>query len=169
MPSESPTKKPTQAPAERVPDPALAREIEREHVSVREAVAALRGEIARLRAEPGPHHAPDRLSGMLGMFRVHLARHFALEEQGHFLGDLPAPRDPGVQRIVEDLLADHRGFERAVGRLLDASQRADDGDAELTEVFTQSLAGFLDDLERHERTENELIQELANRDVGAVD
>jgi hemerythrin-like domain-containing protein len=147
-------------------DPALAREIEREHQSVREAIRTLREEIARLQAEPGPGHPPGRLSGMLGMFRVHLARHFALEEQGRFLGSPARARDPGVQRTVERLLADHRGFERDIGKLLDASERASAGDADLTDRFVTALEGFLAELDRHEHLENELVQELVNRDVG---
>jgi hemerythrin-like domain-containing protein len=151
------------------PDHALAREIEREHESVREAVRTLREEIARLRAEPGPGHLPGRLSGMLGMFRVHLARHFSLEEQGRFLGGTPGSRDPGTQRTVETLLADHRRFERDIGRLLVASQRAESGDAALTDRFVVALEEFLAELDRHEHVENELVQEIVNRDTGGGD
>jgi hemerythrin-like domain-containing protein len=148
------------------PDPALARAIERDHVSIREAVRQLRDEIARLRAAPGLAPSPGKLGGMLGMFRVHLARHFALEEQGRLLGNVAVARDAGMQHTVEDLIADHRGFERTVGRLLDAARRAESGDADLTGMFATSLEGFLDDLDRHEHAENDLVGELSNRAIG---
>ena len=146
----------------------LAREIAREHGHIRSITDELRAEIERQRAGPLSAAGYHRLAGMLAIFRVHLCRHFSFEEQGAFFGR-PAPLDPTGRRQIEKLLDEHRAFEKELASLLDASLRADQGDASLTSTFADTLEKLIDRLSAHEREENLLAQEMVNRDTGAGD
>ena len=146
----------------------LGQEILREHQLIRDALSELGGELERLEAEPGPVHHPGKLLGMLAMFRHHLRRHFELEEEGGFLVDR-AEMNPGTRRVIHDLLEEHRVLRKRIGSLIQGLERVECGSACLPDAFVNELKKFIGDLHSHERTENELVQEMFYRDVGAGD
>lgn len=146
----------------------LAREIAREHAEVHRRVEEVQRELDRLGEESGPAHGPGGLHTTLSSLAEHLERHFELEEHGGFLGD-HGPQHAGTQRVVEKLIAEHRDFESRLATLLDGVERADTSQTALSDAFVESLRQFISDLFAHERQENELIQELVGRDLGAGD
>ena len=143
----------------------LAHEIRREHAQLLKALLEIEGELERLEPETGPSHHPGKLLGMLTMFRHHLFRHFELEEQGGFLIDR-SEMNPGTRRTIQDLLPEHKAILTRLEGLIESLEQVDLGSAGLTDTFITELKALIADLHAHERTENELVQELAFRDIG---
>lgn len=146
----------------------LKLQIEREHAILRNAIEDIRGELSRLKTEKGPAHTSGKLSGMLQMFEHHLRRHFELEEEGGFLVE-HAELNPGINRRIRQLRAEHAALASRVASLRRSIDRTDAGAACLPDAFVESLGSFLAELWVHEQAENELLQELVYRDVGAGD
>jgi len=149
-------------------DRELARAIAREHTEVHRRVDEVQREVERLGAESGPAHTPGGLHTLLASLAEHLQQHFELEERGGFLGGHGA-QHTGTQRVVDDLVAQHRDFESRIATLLDGAERADTSQTSLSDAFVEGLQQFITDLLAHEHRENELIQELIGRDVGTGD
>lgn len=143
-------------------------EIRREHALLREGLEAIAGELERLETEPGPEHRGGKLLGMLLMFRIHLGRHFELEEGGGVIAER-AEHNPGVRRAFLGLLGEHRELLIHVDQLIESLELSACGQAGLPDTFAVSLRAFLAGLGQHEQKETALTQELASRDLGAGD
>jgi len=151
-----------------IKDRDLAKQIVREHAAICRAIDDLRGELDRLRGEPGGEHEVGKLCGMLCMFDHHLRRHFELEEEGDFLGEA-ARLDPAEQRTVERLVTEHRALEKQLSALVDAAERAREGRSGLSDAFVDGLSELLTRLVEHESSENAFVQDLVIQDVGSGD
>ena len=145
----------------------LARMVAEEHASMRRSIETIRHELERLQREGGIERGSGRLPSLLGDFRDHLRRHFELEETDGLLGE--EANDPGTQRIIERLLAEHRDLEQRVDRLVDEARRAEARDAGLSAAFAEELHDVLVFLFRHEQMENRLVQQLVYQDHGGGD
>lgn len=142
--------------------------LRREHALLHEALDTIARELQRLEAEPGPAHRGGQLLGMLLMFRIHLGRHFELEERDSLIVER-AGQDPGVRRALLRLLDEHRTLLSHVDGLIESLELSACGQASLPDAFAVSLRAFLADLGRHEQGETALTQELVCRDLGAGD
>jgi len=141
----------------------LAKNIAREHAEVRGTILDIRQEIRRLQSEAGPAHEVGNLRKLFASFAQHLKRHFELEEGGGFIGEYP---EPGTQRVVKELLGQHRLFERDLDALLAAIVSSEEGKACLSDECAHELEAFLQRLEQHERAEIDLLQKTVYHETG---
>jgi iron-sulfur cluster repair protein YtfE (RIC family) len=145
------------------------REIAEEHAAIGATMRRIRLELDRLLNDPAGPDDGWELPGLLNSFYEHLERHFALEESGGLIGDARQYYDPGMQRKVDALLADHREFRRRLRRILSEVDGGIVPNATVQACHDQELRRLLDDLVQHETVENSLFLELVGRDVGAPD
>jgi len=152
------------------------RRIHDEHAAVLDMTRRIQARLAALRE--GPEATPEargeakngrELPELVRELHLHLQRHFRLEETGGLLGDAVRAPDPGSARKVEELVAEHRAFERRLVRILAELDGGIPPPRTVRECFERELSGFFEDLARHERDENDLLQALVVRDLGAGD
>ena len=137
---------------------------------------------------------PDRqavLLSMLHQLRDHLHDHFAQEEEGGFLEEA-VTRIPRLSAAVRSILRQHPDLLAELDRVIDAVESAKDP-AESFAVFVSSAAVaiganepatdpaeswsdanhafdvFSDHMLAHERSENTVVQEGYNEDLGLVE
>lgn len=138
-------------------------EILREHEKIRAKVVEIRLELDRLLAHPAQPGEAWELPELVQDLRTQLTGHFELEENGGLLGADPAHYDSEMLREVDDLIAEHREFEREIDRVLieldfgfvpvDTVQSCFDGD----------LRRLISAFARHEAAENILLAKLLSR------
>lgn len=86
--------------------------------------------------------------------------HFAAEEDEGYFG-MVVSASPALSGQVTRLREEHEEFLSVVQRLLALAEAAPD-----REAFTDTLRGFLERFNAHERAENQLLQEFLLRDEG---
>ena len=140
-----------------------ARQLANEHFVIRQVMARIENQLARTEAEPSNGSLHWDLFALVCSFRDSLRRHFALEEAGGLLGDASQYYAERLRRTAQELVAQHRGFERRIERI---RNQLDLGvhDAELppaavAESYRAELRQLLADLSVHERSENKLLHE----------
>ena len=127
-------------------------------------------ELERLSAAPPePARRPSGLVELVRELQRHLVRHFRLEEKDGILSDSVHGPNPGSLRKVEALVSEHRDFERRIARVLAELDGCVATSAIVLRCFDLELRELLADLSRHERVENDLLQEVVTRDTGAGD
>ncbi len=113
---------------------------------------------------------PDRqavLLSMLHQLRDHLHDHFAQEEEGGFLEEA-VTRMPRLSAAVRSILRQHPDLlaelDRVIGVLESATVPAESWSqaSDAFEVFSAHMAA-------HERSENAVVQEGYNEDLGLVE
>ncbi len=108
--------------------------------------------------------------GMLEDLRDHLALHFALEEAyGYF--DEPLQVDPRLCLRAKELRSQHRELYLVICDLIDHAMKLHDGHnvRALARRLVAEFADFDAQLNRHERDENDLIQQEWDDDIGVGD
>lgn len=105
--------------------------------------------------------------GRLATLRVHLARHFAQEEQGGYLEE-SLTRMPRLSRAVRDVLAEHPRLLAELDGLLERLAARDIG-GEAWRQAGRDFEAFASHLLAHERNENAVVQEGYNEDLGLAD
>ena len=99
--------------------------------------------------------------------REHLSEHFAQEEQGGFLEEA-VTRVPRLGRRMEEILKQHPPLLAELDSLTVAL-----ADSHLTVADWQEIAQqfetFVGHLQAHERSENAVVQEGYNEDLGLAD
>ena len=144
----------------------LARALEREHAEVARAASSLRAEMTSLREHIDRCADLGRLPALLLRFRLHLGRHFGLEEQGGFFATLA--RTDATRESVEGLLVDHARMDAQCASLVRAAQCAALGQGEVGGAFFADVEALLAHLERHEQQERHL-QDLLAREPSCAD
>jgi hypothetical protein len=139
---------------------AMASALDREHAEVERAASSMRAEMTYLREQIGTSASLGRLPALLLRFRLHLGRHFALEEQGGFFAQLA--RFETTRESVAGLLGDHARMDAHCARLVRSAQCAALGHGEIGRAFFAEVEALLSDLERHEQQERHLQDLLAH-------
>jgi hemerythrin len=141
--------KPTQSPP-------LA-ELLAQHRDLRELLAR----IERVLAEQST--SIDEAAHLLGQLGDKLVKHFALEEAGGYFSEA-LTQAPQLVARANDLLAQHPKMTREVKQLTE-TQASDAWWRETHQRFQALTAELL----RHERSEDQLLQEAYGRDIAATD
>jgi iron-sulfur cluster repair protein YtfE (RIC family) len=146
----------------------IAKVIAEEHAALKTEIRNLEADLNEL--DEGLEGEPARqlLLEDLRLFREHLRRHFQLEEQNGYLPAI-AGKDPGTQREIDDLVAEHRRFETDTDDLLERLGDAQKAARELAGSFRTALRAMLARLAIHESKENALFQRVLGRDIGGAD
>ncbi len=143
----------------------LASALDREHAEIERAASSLRAEMTCLREQAAACASLGKLPALLLRFRLHLGRHFGLEEQGGFFTLLA--RTEATRESVHGLLQDHARMDVHCGRLVRTAQCAALGHSELGRDFFLEIEALLSDLERHEQQERHVLGLLARESVVA--
>ncbi len=110
----------------------------------------------------------DEVGQLLGRLGDRLVKHFALEESGGYFAEalLHAPQ---LLAKANALLAQHPKMCNRAGEIVTeiGSTRSSGGD--WWQQTRTKFAAFRDELLRHERSENVLLQEAYTQDLGAHD
>jgi hypothetical protein len=110
----------------------------------------------------------EEVSAMIGQLGDNLVKHFALEEDGGYFADalLHAPQ---LISKANALLAQHPKMclqaKDLVQQLSEVRQVGENWWSRTTELFI----AFRDEINRHEKQENVLLQEAYTQDLGAND
>lgn len=127
--------------------------VARDHGAIRQNAASLRGLIERVRVEPASPALRDQLVVAVQEFARRLFDHFALEESS-CIAAKHAPSSP-AQRWVETMCAQHVELRRRIEATIAALEARTDG---VDPERAAEVAGFLEELAKHELTEARLFQ-----------
>ena len=136
------------------------RQLAREHAHIREAIEAVVSRLERTADHPEDRSALADLLEQVVSFREHLERHFWLEEAGGLLGDAVQYYAPEARRKAEELVTEHRDFERRIARINEQLYQALHDPLGLRRAPALDLSDLLRDLTDHERAETELSGRL---------
>jgi hypothetical protein len=134
--------------------------IAREHELIHERLGRISQELDHVHRDPEVSSADWKLPALVRDLRKHMRRHFELEESGGLLGGAAQYYDPELSARVDELIAQHRDFERRLDRLLAELQLALRPAQIVRTCFDRDFAKFVELLRRHERAENELFRQL---------
>ncbi len=116
--------------------------------------------------------AADKLASLeacLTSLRDHLHEHFTQEERGGFLEEAVA-RIPRLGSAVAGLVAKHPALLTELDKINAALPSSEaEAFAAAWQHTGQAFAGFAAHMMAHERSENALVQEGYNEDLGLVD
>ena len=137
-----------------------------------EQLLAEHGELQRLlqrthKALSAKQPSAERVAGLLTELEDRLECHFAHEEMEGYFAEIIAAA-PWLATQVDALRKQHAEFLQALhrlGRHLDSPGRRPSWPEEMGVEFSAFLTRFVE----HERSENRLLHETYNRDVGAAD
>jgi hypothetical protein len=139
-----------------------------QHARLRSVLGAL---AAALAAAPEPGSAADWLRGLTASFTelgARLEAHFLHEERSGLFGSIVEAR-PEALRTCERLRAEHASFLERIGHLSGEAARAvPSGTMALGELVVRAQS-LIDDLQRHEQTENALVSETLDGSMAAQD
>jgi hypothetical protein len=113
-----------------------------------------------------PAAVPD-VRGHLVTLRDHLHQHFVQEESGGHLEE-SLSRVPRLNRAVKAVLAEHPGLLAELDALIRGLPRHDISQASWDEA-NRDFETFVRHLMAHERSENAVVQEGYNEDLGLTD
>ena len=126
--------------------------------SVRSAFATAGSPTAELRAE---------VLASLHDLRTHLAEHFVQEEQGGFLEEA-VTRVPRLSAAARSILTQHPTLLAELDSLITDLDPVANG-AETWRRSHHAFEAFASHMAAHERSENAVVQEGYNEDLGLVD
>jgi hypothetical protein len=139
-----------------------------QHSRLRAVLGAL---AAALAAAPEPGTVADWLRALAASFTelgVRLAAHFEHEERSGLFSSIVEARPEALHTCVR-LRAEHASFLERIGELSgEAARGVPSGATALGELVVRAQA-VIDDLQRHEQTENALVSESLDGSVAAQD
>lgn len=133
---------------------------------VDQAHAAFHADLRKLEVSvrPSSTASPEDVRDELRSARTHTSEHFRLEEQSEWM-DTVSKRGPNMERTAEHLRQEHREFLEALDTLIEVVQSA----ASLDDALREKIHQWIERVRRHEMSEDDLIQEAYNLDVGTAD
>ncbi len=110
----------------------------------------------------------DQIGSLLGKLGDRLVKHFALEEDGGYFAEalLHAPQ---LVSKANALLAQHPKMSQQAKTLIEGLSTQSAVGVDWWEETKVRFTAFREELLRHERSENKLLQEAYVRDLGAHD
>jgi hypothetical protein len=115
--------------------------------------------------EVGLDHKLSSVRFTAQSFRRHLQRIMALEEDGGYL--VPVDEcNPNLVERAKSLQGEHGDFRETVERVVPSMERMSADDLDLFEHECHELSHLLDRIDRHDRLETDLLQEVLCRDEG---
>ena len=115
---------------------------------------------------PGPPEVAS-LIACLASLRDHLREHFSQEERGGFLEEAVA-RMPRLSHAVGAIVAQHPALLAELDKIIVSLPSSVETAASWQEAG-QAFAAFTAHMMAHERSENAVVQEGYNEDLGLVD
>ncbi len=145
--------------------PEIARQVEEEHEAIKRAMDDIRDAIAS--DDPSSNFPQWHLDFIwrLRDFRLHLLRHFDLEEEGGFMSDIVA-RAPETSAKVAELENEHEDIVDYLDTILKTLKKVETWDELREHDVDESISALLDLIRKHEATENQLIQKAYCREYG---
>ena len=98
-------------------------------------------------------------------FQRHLERLFAMEEDGGYMATVGVEK-PNLCSRIEALRLEHDGFREHLGRIVSELEQLSADDQESFHCLCNDLGALIDQVNAHERNENQLFQEAFLRDEG---
>lgn len=128
--------------------------------------------IAGLPGPPSPEHRTDVLES-LHHLREHLGDHFAQEELGGFLEEA-VTRMPRLSAAMRSIVAQHPGLLAELDRVIDELTMVEKSGgfaagAKSWSATVHAFEAFAANMAAHERSENMVVQEGYNEDLGLVE
>ncbi len=110
----------------------------------------------------------DQIGDLLGKLGDRLVKHFALEEDGGYFAEalLHAPQ---LVSKANSLLAQHPKMSQQAKTLIEGLRTPSAAGTDWWEETRARFLAFREELLRHEKSENGLLQEAYVRDLGAHD
>lgn len=105
-----------------------------------------------------------KLRSRLSAIQAHIAKHFQFEEQNGYL-DAVAKQEPRLERAILRLADEHRQLAQTLQGLIDRAMHR----ASLDASFGKEVRAWIDQVRQHERSENDLVQDAFNVDLGPED
>jgi hypothetical protein len=146
-------------------DPVILSHVLAEHRDLFNLMASVRSAFAA----PGPPvpeqraHVLDCLRGL----RAHLAEHFLQEERGGFLEEAVA-RVPRLSSAVREIVGQHPLLLAELDTVIERLAAEPFTDSSWNDA-TGGFARFADHMATHERSENGVVQEGYNEDLGLME
>lgn len=111
---------------------------------------------------------PRKLSSLqftMKSFRRHLERVISIEEEGGYLDDV-AEWKPNLQSRIDSLAGDHGRFRARIRQLVPELDELSDWEEERFRDLCDEIRALLDDVDRHDALEIDLLQESLLLDEG---
>lgn len=111
---------------------------------------------------------PRKLSSLqftIKSFRRHFERVMSIEEEGGYLDDVAAAK-PNLQPRIESLIRDHARFRAKVDEIVPELDALSEWQEERFGSLCQGIRELLDDVDRHDEREIDLLQESMLMDEG---
>jgi hypothetical protein len=100
----------------------------------------------------------------LGMTRTHITEHFRFEEKNGYMATV-RKREPRFERTVQQLADEHRWLAQTLDGLIEQAGSA----RTLDDALREKVRNWVERVRQHESSENDLVQDAFNLDVGAED
>jgi hypothetical protein len=107
---------------------------------------------------------PAGLADLLEATRADILKHFRFEEQNGYMASV-LEAQPHLERAARHLQEEHGQLLRSLDELIGATRSA----AALTDDLREKVANWAQSVQRHERSENALVQDAFNLDLAAED
>jgi hypothetical protein len=111
---------------------------------------------------------PRKLSSLqftMKSFRRHLERMMSIEEEGGYLDDV-AEAKPNMQPRIESLVADHDRFRKRICQIVPQLDELSEWEESAFGTLCVEIRRLLNDVDRHDSLEIELLQESLLMDEG---
>jgi len=111
---------------------------------------------------------PRKLSSLqftMKSFRRHLERVMSIEEEGGYLDDV-AEWKPNLQSRIDSLAGDHGRFRARIRQLVPELDQLNDWEEDRFHELCDEIRHLVDDVDRHDALEIDLLQESLLLDEG---
>ena len=143
----------------------IAKQVEQEHACLKRDLADINEDAMQaLRPET---FTEWRLEFMwrLRDFRVHLLKHFDLEEEGGFMAEILSDA-PEARTQVDKLEAEHHEIIRTLDGILAKMKELEPRDEQTLQEIRTEVANLVSTIHAHEAAENELILTVSYQEYG---
>ena len=145
---------------------ALVQEIAREHAAIFEATRQIEQELDRLSEHPEDVGGRWELPDLAKSLRGYLVNHFQLEECGGLLGGDVLASDPEARSAIDELIREHREFERRIDRVIEELDTGFTPTESVQGCFDGELRSLIADMALHESRESRMFHRIVRRADG---
>jgi iron-sulfur cluster repair protein YtfE (RIC family) len=133
---------------------------------LRHAHAALLDDLADLQeaVHPSSRESMPALRARLAAAQDHIAEHFRCEEQGGYM-EVVRKREPRLAHEIRLLEQEHRVLAESLAALVGQAAVI----PAVNDAFREKLLAWIEQIRRHEKRENDLVQNAFNLDIGPED